>query len=850
MPDIDVDTEASKRLKIFNKIKEYFNSIGSDVINVCTFGTEGSKSAIRTAGRSLDIDDSVVSYLTSMIPNERGFDLTLTQCYKGDDDHAPIKEFVSEMDKNPLLKKLAFAIEGLITRLGAHAAGILILEGNPAEHNSIMKTNKGIVVSAYNLEDSEQMGGLKYDMLTVAALDKIHATINYLLEDRVINWEGSLRATYNKHLLPAVLEYDDRKMWKNLWDGEVIDAFQFDTMVGSQAVKLIKPENIAELAIANSIMRLMAQENMDLPLDTFVKYKKDLGLWYHEMTLYGLTSEHISILEPHLKPLYGVADSQEAAMLLVMDEKITNFSLNEANSLRKAIAKKDFKVLQKTKKMYYEKGEQLGTSPYLLDYVWNIQIGRQIGYSFSILHTMAYSTVTLQQMNLVHKFPSIYWKTACLSVNAGAINEEDYYNLVDEGIIELSDEEDVRSNNKIQYGKVASAIGDMRGTIEVKQPDINRSRMGFTPDAENNIILYGLKGITRIGDNIIQEIILNRPYLSLQDFVAKMTTADDKKLISKDKVINLIKAGAFDRVEGKPREQILKEYITMISDTKQRLTLQNFMMLMRQNLVPSHLDEEKKCYNFTKYIRKSRYNGYYIVDEIAKEYLIERFPADRIQKIQSPQGEIEVIGESWWDNIYDNFMGNVRNWIRTNHDSLLFALNDTLLTEEMNKYGRGNILDWELQSLNFFYSGHPLTGLEIPLEISNYKDIKEGEIVGHFMIKGKYIPKMKLHTIVGTVIDKNKVKSIITIATEDAVVDVKLFKQQFAKYAHESSLDEDDENYVPNEENFFEKGTHLAITGIKRGDMFVPKVYKNSGIQEILKIVVKDGKFDSFKAKA
>ena len=60
------------------------------------------------------------------------------------------------------------------------------------------------------------MGGLKYDMLTVAALDKIHATINYMLEDRVINWEGSLRATYNKYLLPAVLEYDDRRMWKKL----------------------------------------------------------------------------------------------------------------------------------------------------------------------------------------------------------------------------------------------------------------------------------------------------------------------------------------------------------------------------------------------------------------------------------------------------------------------------------------------------------------------------------------------------------------------------------------------------------------------------------------------------------
>ena len=75
-------------------------------------------------------------------------------------------------------------------------------------------------------------------------------------------------------------------------------------------------------------------------------------------------------------------------------------------------------------------------------------------------------------------------KTACLSVNAGAINEEDYYNLVEEGIIELSDEEDVRAQTKIQYGKVASAISNFRGQIEIQLPDINTSRLGFTPDAE------------------------------------------------------------------------------------------------------------------------------------------------------------------------------------------------------------------------------------------------------------------------------------------------------------------------------------------------------------------------------
>lgn len=846
LPDIDLDSEANKRLKIFNKIHEYFASIGSDVINVATFGTEGSKSAIRTAGRSLDLDDSLVSYLTSMIPNERGFDLTLSQCYYGDDTHAPIREFVSEMDKNPTLWKLASGIEGLITRLGAHAAGILIFKGKVSDHNSIMKTNKGIVVSAYNLEDSEQMGGLKYDLLTVAALDKIHATLNYLLEDRVIEWQGDLLSTYNKYLLPAVLEYDDPKMWEKLWEGEVIDAFQFDTMVGSQAIKLIKPESVGELAVANSIMRLMAQDNMDLPLDTFVRYKKDLNLWYHEMKLYGLTQAEIQVLEPYLKPLYGVADSQEVAMQLTMDPKITGFNLTQANSLRKAIAKKDFEVLTKTKEMFYEHGRALGTSQFMLDYVWNVQIGRQVGYSFSLLHTMAYSTITLQQMNLVHFYPSIYWKTACLSVNAGAINEEDYYNLVEEGIIELSDEEDVRSNNKIQYGKVASAIGDMRGHITVKQPDINLSRMGFTPNAAENSILYGLKGIARLGDAIIQNIILNRPYKSLADFVKKMISPDGKKLISKDRVVNLIKAGAFDDIEGRPRKEILSDYIQMVADNKKRLTLQNFLMLMRQNLVPSSLAEEQACYNFTRYIRKSRFENYYIIDEIAEDYLLERFPENRIQEIEVEGVKVKVIPQSWWDQIYNIFMDNVRAWIKANHDTLLNQLNSTLFEEEFAKYAKGDILDWELQSLNFFYSGHPLTGVQVPpqIQISNYNDIKEGEIVGHFVIKNKYIPKMRLHTIFGTVIDKDRTKGIVTLATIDAVVDVKFFKQQFAKYVQEGGDDED--SYAT---NFFDKGTHLLITGIKRGDMFLPKVYKNSGIAEVIKVTVKDKKIVETETK-
>ena len=97
------------------------------------------------------------------------------------------------------------------------------------------------------------------------------------------------------------------------------------------------------------------------------------------MRLHGLNNEEIAILEKYLKPLSGVADSQEAAMLLSMDPNIAGFSVKDANKLRKAIAKKKFDVMEEVRQMFYSNGESRGVRKELLDYVWNVQIMRQAG---------------------------------------------------------------------------------------------------------------------------------------------------------------------------------------------------------------------------------------------------------------------------------------------------------------------------------------------------------------------------------------------------------------------------------------------------------------------------------------
>lgn len=226
LPDIDIDTEANKRVRVFNKVQQYFQSLGGDMIHICTFGTETSRAAINTAARGLDVDEDVASYLTAMIPNQRGNDWTLHQCYFGDEEHPPVAAFKEEIDKIPNMWRVASAIEGLITRLGCHASGVLALNDPIWKSNSVMKTSSGVLVTAYDLEDTEQLGGVKYDYLTVQALDKIRTCMNLLLEDERMEWQGSLRATYNKYLHPDVINYDDRGMWDSLYNKEIPSCFQ------------------------------------------------------------------------------------------------------------------------------------------------------------------------------------------------------------------------------------------------------------------------------------------------------------------------------------------------------------------------------------------------------------------------------------------------------------------------------------------------------------------------------------------------------------------------------------------------------------------------------------------------
>ncbi|UNL88018.1 DNA polymerase III subunit alpha [Bacillus subtilis] len=813
LPDIDIDTEGSKRQKILKALRERFGD--KRVLQIATFGTEGSKSALQTACRGLGIDNDISQYLSGMIPFERGSNWPLTHCFYGDKEtgRKPIKEFIREVEQYPNLKETALKIEGLTNKRSSHAAGVIIFNDEYTKSNAMMKTPKGAYITQFNMGDSEAMGSVKFDLLTIEALDKIRVTLDQLIENKEIEWQGSLKETYNKYIHPDVIEYKDDKLWEMAGNGEIMDLFQFSTEVGHQSVVKVKPKNLLEAAVTNSLMRLMS-DGEEQPVDTYVNYKNNLNKWYEEMKRYGLSEKEIRVMERHLKDIYGVADTQEVVMQMVMDKDIANFDIKESNYLRKSIAKKKEDVLKEVEELFFKKGKEIGTSDNLLNYVWNVQFKRQFGYSFSLLHTLAYSIIALQELNLNYRYNPLYWNTACLTVNSGGIDTEDT--------------KDNKKTAATNYGKVASAIGNIRQRgIKIDLPDINKADFGFRTDINNNSILFGLKGMNGIGDDVIHHIVLNRPYSDFNDFIERMFKSG---IIKKGQVIQLIKGGCFDSFGN--RQEIMKAFISLISEPKSKLTLSNLKMLIENNIVPSEFAQEVRFFRFKDYISKKVYktlkspkDKLFLLDDVSASFYNQHFSEDSV--VDMLNGQL-VISEKAFKKEYDNKMSNIKSWITT--EEPLKKLNDCLLIKEWEKYADGSLGKWEMDSLSYYYNDHELSGVNFAkYDIADFYKLPAEPVKGKpYQWRGKTLYEYETTRIIGTVLDRDKNKHTITLLTPTGVVTVKQWSGSFSHYNKQISRSIGGGKKEVVEKSWYTRGTLLMFTGFRRGNNFIPKVYKDS----------------------
>jgi len=845
--DIDLDLCPSKRPKILNEIKkergQNFNKDIDDLSRknlgctlIATFGTEGTRSTILTACRGYrsedypdGIDVDTAQYLSSLIPSERGFLWPLDDVINGNKDknRKPIKLFINEVNMYPGLLNIMYGIEGLVNKRSSHASGIILFDEDPYEFGSFMRTPKGEVITAYDLHMCEACGMTKYDFLVTEVQDKLAEAIHLLQEDGKIEKDLSLREVYNKYFHPNILPIDDKNIWKALQENNVLNIFQFDSEVGSQAAKKIKPSSMLEMADANGLMRLMtAEKGQESPMEKYIKFKNDISLWYKEMREYGLTQEEQKSLEPYFKSSYGVPPSQEQLMKMLMDKDICNFTLAEANAARKIVGKKQMSKIPELKNKILEQAK----SSCLGHYIWTCGIGPQMGYSFSIIHALAYSFIGFQTIYIATKWNPIYWNTACLIVNSGSLQEDEDFEEDEEGNI-------AKRERGTDYGKIAKAIGDIisRG-IKVSLVDINKSSYGFKPDAENNEILFGMKALSNINGQTIDEIIKHRPYAGIADFMAKCP-------LNKSAMFSLIKAGAFDKLEQKwanelntsARNIVMIYYISKVCEAKKRITLQNFNGLIQHDLIPKSLGLQKQTYLFTKYLKANKKVGkYYVFDNICEDFYNKHFDIEQLEIING----LTCILQTNWEKIYQSIMDKARDWVKENQNEILEKYNNILFKECWDKYATGNISSYEMEALCFYYHEHELAHInKNKYGIIDFYELPSEPIVDYFFKRnGRDIPIYKIYKIAGTVIGKNDTRSSITLLTTTGVVNVKLTKEYYAMFNRQiSELGEDNVKHIV-EKGWFTRGIKLVVAGFRRDDTFVGKTYTNTGCHQIYKI--------------
>jgi len=848
--DIDSDVQSNRRNKVIEALQNHYGEL--NVVRVGTERTEAAKAAILTAARGLEIDVDTAQAIAALIESDRGIQRSLKVTYYGDseNDIPPNRTFQEEMAKYPELWAVAQKIEGLQCGCGCHAGGVIIVDEDITETNSLIKLNSGEWVTAWDLHESEEVSNVKIDLLATLNLTRMRTCLDLLVQYGYIEKKDTLRETYEAAIGVYNLDRTNPKMWEMLANNEILSVFQFDTPQGIQGISLAKPTSVEEMAALNSIMRLMASEKgAEQPLEKYARFKKNPMLWEQEMNQYGLTNEQKQLLHKYLDYEYGICASQEDIMSMIQDSQLGGWSLKDSDMLRKSIAKKDPKLYEQLSQKYFDTVKEKSLDSKLCNYFWNVLVNTQRGYSFNLSHTLAYSIVGLQNMNLACKYPIIFWNTANLIVDSAGvddgenpedIDQDEIAENIEEAIKEVQetweDEMDtptevVTTKEKVQrvkktvdYGKTARAIGRFKSYgINILPPDINNSSFTFAPNVEQNSITYGLRGITRVSNDVIKLIIKNRPYESFNDFMVKNRT-------NKLQTINLIKSGAFDAIEGKSREEIMHNYLLSIADQKQRLTLQNMQMLINKDLIPEEMIFYAKLFLFNKYLKTCKDGINYCLNEQAINFINEHFDIDLVENGS-------YISQKIWDNIYKKAMEPMRQYLKDNKDVMLEKLNNSLFNEVAEKYGKGNISKWEMDSISFYYHEH-----ELAAAASKYDDFfelsEEPEVEYSFSnSSGQEIKVFKLYKLIGTVIDKNKLKNSISLLTPTGVVQVKIYKNQYAIYDKQiSEKGEDGKKHVI-EKSWFTKGTMLMVQGIRRGDNFIPKKKKNSLYPIISKII-------------
>jgi DNA polymerase-3 subunit alpha len=310
MPDIDIDFCRDKRPDVIAYVQEKYGG-KERVAQIITFGRMAAKAAIRDVGRVLDMPLREVDKIAKKIPGGPG--VTLGAAIDGDPELAEMATEGEEQTRK--LFDFARRLEGCHRNAGTHAAGIVIADAPLTEYVPLYKSGDD-VSTQFSMDIVEQLGLLKMDFLGLKTLTLVDTAV------RLIREGGGDVPDFRSE---EYKQFDDTATYDLLCRGESFGVFQLESSGMRDLLKRLKPRTFEESLVLIALFR-------PGPLDsgmTDVYCNRKAGL---EPVAY----DH-PLLEATLKDTYGVIVYQEQVMLIA--HHVAGFSLNDADSLRKAMGK-------------------------------------------------------------------------------------------------------------------------------------------------------------------------------------------------------------------------------------------------------------------------------------------------------------------------------------------------------------------------------------------------------------------------------------------------------------------------------------------------------------------------------
>ena len=512
MPDIDLDFDERRRSEM---IQYATTKYGDDrVAQIITYGTIKSKQAIKDSTRVLGYPYALGERLTkSLPPSVMGKDISLSGIFNMDNErYGEASEFRNLYESDPDSKKIvdtALGIEGLKRQWGVHAAGVILSKEPLLDVIPIHRRDAdGAIITQFDMGACEATGLLKMDFLGLRNLS--------VLDDCLINIEKNL----GKKVVLESLPLSDKKTFELLSRGDTLGVFQLDSAPIRSLLRSMAPDSFEDIAAVIALYRPgpMGEDSHNKYADYKNGRKAPIGI-HPELDM---------PLNEILKDTYGLIVYQE--QVLAIARKVAGFTLGRADLLRKAMGKKDKKILDKERVHFEEGMKSNGFSEDATEKLWQTLIPFS-DYAFNRAHSAGYGLLSFWTAYLKANYPAEYMAALLTSVR---------------------DDKD----------KSALYLSECRRMgIQVLPPDVNESDAEYTPRGTD--IRFGLAAIRNVGEGVVASIKSGRDgkgrYQSFGDFLAKV----DAQVCNKKTIESLIKAGAFDSLSH-TRKGLMAVYLEAI----------------------------------------------------------------------------------------------------------------------------------------------------------------------------------------------------------------------------------------------------------------------------------------------